>query len=350
MPESVSPIIEYQLVSENYGNFVIEPLDPGYGITLGNALRRVLLSSLRGAAVTEVVVEGVQHEFSTIPHMKEDTLEFILNVKGIRLRYLSDHSGKLTLEASGEGKICAGDIKPSADFEIVNPEHHLATLDSADAKLNVEFTVEIRKGYVPASHSDGHLIGILPVDAIFTPVKRVNYKVQKTRVEDKSNYDQLLLDVWTDGTISPSEAVAESARLLIQQFSIFSKLVQPPDKVTSVLEKPPVGSEKYDISLDQMGLSMRTLNALRRGGVTNVGVLLEKSKEDLLDLRNFGRKSWEEVQEKLIKMGLVEKPQIDEEKPEDSSQIPSEEKSPEDAEKEEIKKKLRERFVVREEK
>jgi DNA-directed RNA polymerase subunit alpha len=350
LPESISPIIEYQLVSENYGNFVIEPLEPGYGITLGNALRRVLLSSLRGAAVTEVIIEGVQHEFSTIPHMKEDTLEFLLNVKGIRLRFLSDRASKLTLEASGEGKICAGTIKPSADFEIVNPEHHLATLDSTDAKLNVEFTVEIGKGYVPATHSDGRPIGILPVDAIFTPVKRVNYKVQKTRVEDKSNYDQLILDVWTDGTISPSEAVAESARILIQQFSIFSKLVQPPDKATSILEKPPMESAKYDISLDQMGLSMRTLNSLRRGGITNVGVLLEKSKEELLDLRNFGRKSWEEVQEKLIKMGLVEKPQIAEDKPEDSAQIPSEEKSPKDAEKEEIKKKLRERFVVREEK
>jgi len=350
LPESVSPTIDYQLVAENCGNFVIEPLEPGYGITLGNALRRVLLSSLAGAAVTEVKIDGVQHEFSTIPHIKEDTLEFLLNVKGIRLRRLSDHSDKLILEASGAGKVCAGDIKPSANFEIANPELHLATLDSKDAKLNIEFTVDIGKGYIPAGHSDGRPLGVLTVDAVFTPVKRVNYRVEKTRVGDKSNFDRLLLDVWTDGTISPEEAVSESARLLIGQFSIFCKLIQVPDEKIDILEKSPVKSEKHDMPLDQMGLSMRTLNALRRGGITNVGALLEKSKDELLELRNFGQKSWDEVQEQLAKLGFVERPQITEGEHEETEQESGGDESPENAAIAEMKRKLQERFKVREEK
>ncbi|MDD5092985.1 MAG: DNA-directed RNA polymerase subunit alpha [Dehalococcoidia bacterium] len=350
MPESVTPTIEYRLVSENCGTFVIEPLGPGYGITLGNALRRVLLSSLTGAAVSEVMIEGIQHEFSTIPHVKEDTMEFLLNVKGIRLRRLSDRPGKLILEASREGEICAGDIKPSADFEIVNPEHVLATLDSRNAKLNVEFTVNIGKGYLAAGHSEGRPLGMLPVDAVFTPVRRVNYRVQKTRVEDKSNYDQLTLDVWTDGTISPDEAVAECARLLIEQFSIFSKLVQMPDKAITVVEKSPLEPENYDMSLDQLGLSMRTLNALRRGGITNVGILLGKSREELLDLRNFGQKSWEEVQDQLVERNLVERIEAEEVASESGDEPASEDKIAEDAEKEEMRRKLQERFNVREEK
>ncbi|MCL0041430.1 DNA-directed RNA polymerase subunit alpha, partial [Dehalococcoidia bacterium] len=229
MLEIVSPSIDYRLVSENYGHFVIEPLYPGYGLTLGNALRRVLLSSLPGAAVTAVKIDGIQHEFSTIPHMKEDTMEFLLNVKGIRLRYLSDRSGKLILEASGEGEVRAGDIKSSADFEIVNPDHHLATLDSPEAKLNVEFTVEIGRGYIRAGPRDGQSIGVLPTDAVFTPIQRVGYKVEKTKIADRSGYDRLIIDVLTDGTISPDGAVATSARILTQQFSIFSaNLGKPP--------------------------------------------------------------------------------------------------------------------------
>jgi len=350
LPESVSPTIEYQSISESCGNFVIEPLEPGYGITLGNSLRRVLLSSLLGAAVTEVKIEGIQHEFSTIPHMKEDTLEFLLNVKGIRLRRLNvqiDQADKLTLESSGEGKVCAGDIKPSADFEVVNPDHHLATLDSADASLNIDFTIETGKGYIPASRSDGRPLGVLTVDAVFTPVKRVNYKVEKTRVEDRSNYDRLILDVWTDGTITPEEAVAEGSKLLIEQFSIFCKLAQLPSEVTAVLEKSPLESELYDMPLDRIGLSMRTLNALRRGGITNLGVLLEKSKDELLDLRNFGQKSWDEVQDELVSMGLAEETDATEEIPEDGE---PKELTPQEAEIEEMRKKLQERFTVREEK
>ena len=203
MLETVSPSIDCQLISANYGHFVIEPLEPGYGITLGNAMRRVLLSSLPGAAIVAVQIHGIQHEFTTIPHAKEDVLEFLMNIKGIRLRRLTDQSDTLILEINGEGPITAGDIKPSANFEIVNPEHHLLTLDSGDAKLTVEFTVNIGRGYIPAVHGKGNAIGVLPVDAIFTPIRRVNYNVEKTRVGDKSNYDRLVLDVWTDNTISP---------------------------------------------------------------------------------------------------------------------------------------------------
>lgn len=349
MPEPVSPTIVYQPVSENLGNFVIEPLEAGYGTTLGNALRRVLLSSLPGAAVTEVKIEGVQHEFSTIPHIKEDMLEFLLNVKGVRLRRLSDRPDKLTLEVSGEGEIRAGDITPSADYEIVNPDHHLATLDSADAKLSVEFTVEVGKGYIPAGHSDGRPLGVLTVDAIFTPVRRVNYRVEKTRVEDRSNYDRLILDVQTDGTITPEEAVAESARLLIQQFSIFHKLAQTPEETADVTEQTTLESEKYDMPLEKMGLSMRTLNALRRGGITTAGVLLQKTKDELLDLRNFGQKSWDEVQAQLVETGLIDEADIAKEAGEIEPKAPKE-VTPEDAEIEEMRRKLQERFIVREEK
>ncbi len=178
----VSPKIELESGSENYGKFVAEPLDPGFGVTLGNSLRRVLLSSLPGVAVTAVKIEGVQHEFTNIPHVKEDVIEFLLNIKELRLRALTDVPGRLFLEASGEGAVCAGDIKPSAEFEVVNPELHLVTLDSSDAQLNVVLYVEQGKGYVPAGRGDGLPLGVIPVDAVFTPVRRGNYTVGKTRV------------------------------------------------------------------------------------------------------------------------------------------------------------------------
>ena len=335
MFEIVSPSIDYQLVSENCGHFVIEPLYPGYGLTLGNALRRVLLSSLPGAAVTAVKIDGIQHEFSTIPHMKEDTMEFLLNVKGIRLRYLSDRPAKLILEASGEGEVCAGDIKPSADFEIVNPDHHLATLDSPEAKLNVEFTVEIGRGYVRAR--DGQPIGVLPVDAVFTPIRRVSYNVEKTKIADRSGYDRLIIDVLTDGTISPDNAVAASARILTQQFSIFTNLGKPEEEAVAAAKEP-----SPDMTLDQLGLSPRTYNALRRAGITSITTLMEKSKEELIDLKHLGPKSWDEIQERLAAIGVLEKPQ---------TEGRAEEEISEDPERAEMIKKLEESgFIVREDK
>jgi DNA-directed RNA polymerase subunit alpha len=349
LPEIVSASIDYRLESENYGHFVIEPLDPGYGITLGNALRRVLLGSLPGAAVTAVKIEGIQHEFSTIPHMKEDTMEFLLNVKGIRLRYLSDRSDRLILEASGEGVVRAGDIRPSARFEIVNPDHHLATLDSPEANLNVEFTVEVGKGYARSDSSGGQFIGVLALDAVFSPIRRVNYRVEKTKIADRSDYDRLILDVLTDGTISPEDAVATSARILVQQFSIFLKLGKPPEEAIAVVKEPSSLSEKLDMPLDQLGLTSRTFNALRRAGISSVRILLEKPREELIDTKYLGPKSWEEIHGRLVAIGVLEKPRVLE--AEGEPELPTEEKIPEDAEREEMMRKLQESgFVVREDK
>lgn len=290
--------------SEDYGMFVVEPLDPGFGITIGNSFRRVLMSSLTGAAVTAAKIESVQHEFTTIPHVKEDVIEFLLNLKELRLKALSDRPGRLFLEAEGEGAVCAGDIKPSADFEVMNPELHLATLDSADAQFNVVLYVELGKGYVPAGRGDSLPLGVIPVDAIYTPVRRVNYNVEKTRVGQISNYDRLILEVWTDGTITPTEALSQSAEILTGQFALFHDL----GKVQVGGEKPAVPAippEQYEMPLEQLDLSARTFNALRRSGITKVGELLERSKEDLLGLRSFGQKSLEEVWDRLEKLGLL---------------------------------------------
>jgi DNA-directed RNA polymerase subunit alpha len=352
LPEIISASIDYRLVSENYGHFVIEPLDPGYGLTLGNALRRVLLGSLPGAAVTAVKIEGIQHEFSTIPHMKEDTLEFLLNVKGIRLRCLSDRSDTLILEASGEGVVRAGDIRPSAEFEIVNPDHYLATLDSPEANLNVEFTVEIGKGYIRAGPEDGRFIGVLPLDAVFTPIRRVNYKVEKTKIADKSDYDRLIIGVLTDGTISPEDAVSTSARILVQQFSAFLRLGEQSKEAITVLDKlSPSLSDKLDMPLDQFGFSTRTYNALRRAGITSISILLEKTREELIKMKYLGPKSLEEIQERLAALGILEEPQVAEAEGEIEDEVPTDEEISEAVEREEMMKKFQERgFDVREDK
>lgn len=314
MLQVINPKIECESSSENYGRFVVEPLDPGFGVTLGNSLRRVLLSSLPGAAVTAVKIEGVQHEFTNIPHIKEDVIEFLLNVKGLRLRALTDAPGRLFLEASGEGAVCAGDIKSSAEFEIVNPELHLATLDSPEAQLNVTLYVEQGKGYVPAGRGDGLPLGVIPVDAVFTPVRRVNYAVEKTRVGQVSNYDRLVLEIWTDGTILPREALAQSAEILTKHFILFSELGKAPVEGEKP-SAPAIPPEKYEMPLEQLGLSARTFNSLRRSGITKVGELLEKTDEDLLALRSFGQKSLEEVREKLKALDLQPKTSVGKKKP-----------------------------------
>ena len=308
--EDVVPKIECEDISENYGKFIIEPLEPGFGVTVGNSLRRVLLSSLLGAAVTAVKIEGVQHEFTTISHVKEDVIEFLLNVKELRLKAFSERSGRLFLEVKGEGTVCAGDIKPSADFEVVNPELHLATLDSPDAFLDVVFYVEQGKGYVPAGRGDGLPLGVIPVDAIYTPVRRVNYSIEKTRVGQVSNYDRLILEVWTDGTTLPSEAVSQSAEILVNHFALFYDLGKAPVEGEK-LPIPAVPPEQYEMPLEQLGLSARTFNSLRRSGITKVGELLEKSDADLLGLRSFGQKSLDEVKERLEVLDI--KPLLSEE-------------------------------------
>ena len=303
MLEGTNPRVECEDSSENYGRYVVEPLSPGFGVTLGNSLRRVLLSSLPGAAVTAVKIEGVQHEFTTIPHVKEDVIEFLLNIKELRLKPLSDRPGRLFIEVKGEGTVCAGDIKPSADFEVVNPELHLATLDAPDASLEAVLYVERGKGYVPAGRGDGLPLGVIPVDAIYTPVRRVNYNIEKTRVGQVSNYDRLILEVWTDGTTTPNEALSNSAQILVSHFSLFYDLglvIVEGDKPAA----PAIPPEQYDVPLEQLGLSARTFNSLRRSGITKVGELLEKTDEDLLGLRSFGQKSLDEVKERLEALDL----------------------------------------------
>ena len=304
MTEFVMPQVECVESSEKYGRFVAEPLEKGYGVTLGNALRRVLLSSLPGAAVTWVKIEGVLHEFSTIPHVKEDTVEFLLNVKALRLRPLSSTEGKLFLEAEGEGRFCAGDIKPSADFEIANPDLHLATLDSPEAKLIVEFNVEQGKGYVPTCRGDGLSIGVIPVDAIFTPIRKVNFTVEHTRVGQVTSYERLILEMWTDGTISPLEALSKAAQLLVEKFQLFYELAYVPLKGEGI---PP---EQYNIPIEQLNLSSRTFNCLKRAGIAKVGELLEYSDEELLKIKNLGQKALEELRGQLRTMGFVPEEEI----------------------------------------
>ena len=296
--------VECQEISEKYGRFIAEPLERGFGNTIGNAMRRVLLSSLSGAAVTWVRIEGVQHEFSVIPHMKEDIIEFLLNIKALRLRPLTSGEGRMTLEARGEGRVCAGDIDPSADFEIVNPDLHLATLDSSDAELIVEFNVEQGKGYVPAGHGDGLPIGVIPVDAIFSPIRKVNFTLEHTRVGQVTSYERLILELWTDGTVSPIDAVSQAAQVLVEKIHLFYDLAY---RREWVMEKSglPVQSEEYNTPIEQLSLSVRTFNCLKRAGITKVGELLEYSDEELLKIKNLGQKALEEVRSQLKEMGFV---------------------------------------------
>ena len=312
------PRIEVEDTSEfgEYARIVASPLPPGFGITLGNALRRVLLSSLTGAAVTSVRIDGVLHEFSTIPNVREDTIEFLLNVKELRLRALSDRPGTVILDISGrEGPITAADLQAPEHYEIVNPELYLATVDSPDGRLYVEFNIEQGRGYVPAGQVDGTTIGVIPVDSIFTPVRKVNYKVTSTRVGQATNYDKLTLEVWTDGTVTAVEAVSSSADVIIEQFRLFSHMGRP---ALPVVERGlgagiQLTPDKYAMPIEDLNLSMRAYNCLRRSGLITIGQVLEKSEEELLALRNFGRKSYDELREKLDELGLLPADRGDEE-------------------------------------
>ncbi|MDP6102359.1 MAG: DNA-directed RNA polymerase subunit alpha, partial [Dehalococcoidia bacterium] len=289
--EAPKPEIRVLETQDNYGKFSVGPLEPGYGITLGNPMRRVLLTSIPGTAVTWVKIEGVLHEFSTIAHMKEDVAEFLISVKAIRLKSLAERPGKLRLEIAREGAVSAGDISVSSDFEIVNPELHLASMESADGQLSVEFNVEQGKGYVPAGQTEGLPIGVLPVDAIFSPVRKVNYVVESTRVGQITNYERLVIDVWTDGTVNPVDAVKKGAELLLEQFFLFANA----DKAgEGTAERPSftatIPMEQYNTPIEKLNLSSRTLNCLKRSNINKVGQVLEIEKSDFLKIRNFGTK------------------------------------------------------------
>jgi DNA-directed RNA polymerase subunit alpha len=301
----VLPRIECTESRGNFSRFSAEPLDKGIGITLGNSLRRMLLGYLSGAAITSVKIEGIQHEFSTIPDVKEDTIEFLLNVKSIRLKANSNKSGKLVMEVQREGVVTAADIKPSDDFEIVNPEQYLATIDSADAKLNVEFNVDLGEGYLQADTNANLPIGVIPVDAIFTPIRKVNFTIEPVHAGRETSRERMYLDIWTDGTISPVDAISRASTLLIQQLTPFAALAQSSQ---TQVEKKAVSStipdEKFNMPVDELDLSVRTINSLRRGGISTVGELISKGQKELLSLRNFGQKSRQEVEEKLRSLGL----------------------------------------------
>ena len=297
----------------NSGQFLAEPLEKGFGVTLGNCLRRVLLSYLPGAAVTGVMIEGIQHEFSSVPYVKEDVTELVLNVKELRLIPLSGQPGKLILEAEGEGRVYASDIRPSTDLSIANPELYLATLDSPEAKLYVELDVEIGEGYQLASSSDNLPIGVIPIDAIFTPVRKVNFAVEPTHVGQVTSRERLSLEVWTDGTISPVEALTQSAAILVEQLTAFVDYAQVSraDEEEQVVRLS-IPEELYNMPVTDLNLSVRTMNCLRRGNIETVGQIIGKGESELLALRNFGEKSKEEIDERLEELGLSLKLQAEE--------------------------------------
>ncbi|MFC1928786.1 DNA-directed RNA polymerase subunit alpha [Chloroflexota bacterium] len=299
------PKIECVESRDNFGRFVAEPLEKGSGVTLGSALRRVLLGHLQGAAVTQVNIEGIYHEFSTIPYVKEDVTEFLLNVKALRLKPLSGRSGKLKLEVEGERQVSAADIEPSADFEIANPELYLATLDSPEARFYIEFDVELSRGYKEAESSSNLPVGAIPVDAIFTPTRKVNFTVEPIHIGQETGYERLYLEVWTDGTIAPTDAISRSAEILTEQLSPFVNYPQV-SQITEEeeLSRLSIPEELYNMSVEQMNLSVRTLNCLRRAGITILGELVRKEERELMALRNFGQKSKHEINQRLGELGL----------------------------------------------
>ncbi len=306
-PGTVKPDIRVMNSDETYGMVAVEPLQRGFGLTIGNPLRRILLSSTRGSAITWVKIDDVVHEYAAIPGVKEEVMEILLNIKRVRIRSSSDRSGKMRLDVAGEGRVCAGDIATSSDFEIVNPELHLATLDTDQTRLSIEFNVEQGIGYQPAVQSDGMAsppAGVLPVDAVFSPVRKVNYHVERTRVGQVTDYERLVMEVWTDGTIRPVEAVQQAAENLVNHFFLFSNL----NRVAETgLDRAPlvVSPEVYQMPIEKLELSPRTLNCLKRAHVSRVGEVLEMSDEELLKIRNFGEKSLVELQEKLTEHGIV---------------------------------------------
>jgi DNA-directed RNA polymerase subunit alpha len=307
------PQIECVETRDNYGRFVAEPLEKGFGVTLGNALRRVLLGHLSGAAITRVRIDGIQHEFSPIPHVREDVIEFLLNVKAIRLRPITDRPGRLILDMAGEGRILAADINPSSDFEIANPELYLATTNSPEARLFIEFDVEIGEGYEEAESSDSLPLGVIPVDAIFTPVRKVNYTIEPLQVGEETNYERLNLEIWTDRTIEPGEAMTRSASILI---NILNAFVNYGTTVQVEAEKEyaelAMSEEQYNMPVEQLSLSVRTMNCLRRGNISTVGELISRGEKGLLALRNFGQKSKQEIEERLNELGLSLNPVTEE--------------------------------------
>jgi DNA-directed RNA polymerase subunit alpha len=308
MLEIEKPKIECVESTEDgsYGKFVIEPLERGYGITLGNSLRRILLSSLPGVAANSVKVEGVLHEFSTVKGVKEDVTEMILNIKCLALKMNGDGPKTIVIDAEGSGKVTAGDIKTDGDIEIINKDLHIATLDS-DAKLYMEIEVNRGRGYVTQNKNkrDDMPIGTVSVDSIYTPVKRVNFAVESARVGQITDFDKLTLEVWTNGTIRPEEAISLSSKILIEHFKLFMTLTDHADDVEIMVEKEEDKKEKVlEMTIEELDLSVRSYNCLKRAGINSVQELTERTMDDMMKVRNLGKKSLEEVEQKLEALEL----------------------------------------------
>ena len=289
-----------------YGKYVIEPLERGYGTTLGNSLRRVLLSSLSGTAPTSIKIAGVQHEFSTIPGVKEDVTEIVLNVKGILARLHSQGAKTVYIEASGECEVTAGDIKTDAEVEIINKDHHIATL-GADGALNMEIVLDHGRGYVTAEkNKNPHLpLGTIPVDSIYTPVLKVNYFVENTRVGNQTDFDKLTIEIWTDNTISAREAISIGAKILCDHFTLFTDLSEVASTGSTVVEKVEKEPDTVlKMTIEELDLSVRSFNCLKRANINTVEDLVNKTQDEMIKVRNLGRKSLEEVEHKLTMMGL----------------------------------------------
>jgi DNA-directed RNA polymerase subunit alpha len=298
-----TPRIEEVESNGNLSRFEVNPLQAGYGVTLGNALRRVLLSSLEGAAVTSVQIGGVFHEFSTLENVKEDVTQIVLNVKKLRLRSFARQPVTLKLVKHGAGPVTAADISETADVEIVNPELVLLTLDSDEGSIEMDLTVEAGVGYQPAEHTEDIAIGVIPVDAIFSPVRRVNFSIENTRVGQMTNYDKLTLEIETDGTTTPQSALAQASGILVREFSRFAEIGRPVG-IGEELNVAP-SANLLDAPIEELDLPMRAYNSLKRNNITKVGQLLALDDDELLRMRNFGRKSLDEMKERLALRGFI---------------------------------------------
>lgn len=308
----VTPKVEREAEARNYGKFVITPLERGYGVTLGNSLRRVMLSSLEGAAVTSIRVTDVLHEFSDIPGVREDVIQVMLQIKQIRLMMHDVETAHLHLEVRGAGEVTASDIQAPPEIEIVNPDLYLFTVDDPRTRLEIDMTVERGRGYIPANERVGHLpIGELPVDAIFSPVKRVNWSVSSARVGQSTNFDRLVLEIWTDGTLAPEKALGEASKILMDHLRLISGISE--DVIVAPAEREIAGSrltsEAAETPIENLDLSVRVFNSLKRTGITTVGdvlELLEKGDDAVMSIRNFGEKSLDELRVKMIEKGFMQ--------------------------------------------
>lgn len=307
----ILPKIESTAMSKEYGRFIIGPLERGYGTTLGNSLRRVLLASLPGAAITSIRVSDVSHEFSAIEHVREDMMQLILHIKQLRLMLHGTDTARLRLEVQGEGTVTAADIQVPPEVEIINPDLYLFTVDSEEAFVEIEMTAETGRGYSPAEDRGRLPIGELPVDAIFSPIRRVGYEVEKTRVGQAADYDRVVIEIWTDGSIKPEDALAQSAQIMMQYLRPIAGVSE--DTFLPVEEEEEeegsIPNELYDTPIEQLDLSVRVFNSLKRTGITKIGEMLdmlERGEETMLAIRNFGEKSLDELKQQLRSKGFLQ--------------------------------------------